>query len=111
MALSTIHEIYGILYAGKTIQLHFASVVEAETFRVSLHKYKKGQELVLSAADLLLDEDITRLSFEVQRELPEITGSLLTVTVSFKAKIRNKTYEFTVLPDEDPESNEESKDT
>lgn len=95
-----IHEIYGVLFAGKTIKLHFASLTEAESFRIRLHKYKRAQEQVLIAADLLGDEEVTRLSFSLQKEFLEVNGSLLEATVAFIAKKKEITYTVVVMPDE-----------
>lgn len=103
-----IHEIYGILFSGKTIQLHFASEAEADSFRVGLHRYKKGQEQVLIAADLMESHEVSTLSFKLQGEMKEVTGSLLTATISFKSKRILKSYEIVILETE--EESEESRD-
>ena len=60
---ATLQQIYNSLAAGKVLKLQFATAGDAETFRVRLHKYKKVQEDILEAVDLL--EAKERLQFKV----------------------------------------------
>lgn len=90
-------EIYNLLFAGKTLQMTFISKVAAESFRVSLARFKIGYERTLEAVDLL--EVKETLSFRVakQEEPDLLDGFVVTWLATFKFVPRRELVKFSIV--------------
>lgn len=74
----------------------FPSPREAETFRVKLYRYKKAQDRLLSALELL--ETPQSLSFKVEKTPPQLPGlenEEVVVTIKLvELRRHRRTYSF-----------------
>lgn len=109
---ANIREIYNILLAGKKVKLPFSSEKEAETFRVSLHKFKSRQDEQLIGLGFL--EERQKLCFSVLQVEPELPiyeePQLIPIdpfwiaTFSFQDRVAMRTFSITVIePSEEDE--------
>lgn len=95
-----IHQMYGLLLAGKKVSITLPSKKEITTLRVLLAKYKKTQEDALVATELLEEKDIQRLNTTMEAQLPPAHG--IKVTFQFSDRIRQ--YDVIVEKDDDDEN-------
>lgn len=96
---SNIHEIYNLLFEGKTIKLPFHTKDEAEHFRVTLFRYKKKQDSMLRAINAIEDTQI--MSFLVQLVLPLEDGQpAYEATVRLRDRDIGKKYVIQIVSEE-----------
>jgi hypothetical protein len=92
-----IHEIYGLLLAGRKLELKFPSMYEAGRFRIRLHQIKKTEDKKMLAVGMMEDSEKQSFRFAAQADL--ITGEV-TASLQFVDKDVAKQYEVKIIDDE-----------
>lgn len=92
-------QIYNQLFADRTLQMQFATALDAESFRVALHKFKKKQDKILLATGIM--EVAPTLSYKVTpvstEDLIDGSGGYWEATFKFTEKKAVKEYSVKIL--------------
>lgn len=110
--MSSLGEIYNLLFEGKTLQLEFDSLEEAEKFRISLAQVKMVKDRQMVDVGLLEREELQKLSFRVEAQsgtlpldslIPEDEPKYI-ATIAFKEKKLARQFKILKVIDPDDDS-------
>lgn len=90
-----VHEIYGLLFAGKKLEMSFDSTEEMFAFKVRLHQVKAIQEKPMLELGMMQDSEIQRVTFS---NIASIPGAL-DYMVSLTPRPPKKQYAVKVVED------------
>lgn len=92
----TFQDIYNELLAGKKLGISFASVKEAEGFRIRMHQFKTREEASQIAVGLIAQEDVSKFVFKMIPPYGEPVDNPVKVEMSFTPK-SSKTFKVIEL--------------
>ena len=98
-----LRDIYQTLFAGKKLRLQFDSSSEALTFRAKLYRFKKQQDQILLATELI--EDRQRLVYLTEPLL--LPQGAVQVVIYLEDKGPTKEYEVCIIEDDDDRREQE----
>lgn len=96
-----LEQLYNLLFAGKSLKIPFPSDKEANVFKVQLFRYKKSEDVMLLATEMITETQY--LSFQVQSCMSEIMPFGVEVTLQLKSREQRKTYQITILSEDEDE--------
>lgn len=91
-----VHEIYGLLFAGKKLEMSFYSPEERETFKVRLHQVKAMNEKPMLELGMLQETEIQRITFTY---VEIALNGILKYLISLTPRPPKKQYTVKILED------------